>query len=181
MKFSDEELIVMYASGAREAFDMIYERYRDRIYRFARTCLKDEGDAEDLVQDVFIRVSRAAPRYRPRGRFRSWIFQIAANRIRSDLSSRGKRPEGAPEMSEPDLIPSGENLEERVVARDLVRRFLSLLSKSQRMILLLKEVEGFDSKEIAAALGMTRENVRVHLHRSRMKLLTFLRRPKGEA
>jgi len=83
MRFSDEELMVMYSSGVEAAFDMLYERYRHRIYRFAFTCTSSPADSEDLVQEVFTRVARAASHYQPTGRFRSWLFQIAANRIRS--------------------------------------------------------------------------------------------------
>ena len=81
MQLSDEELMVMFSAGAIDAFTMLYERYRHRIYRFALNCLGVQADAEDVVQDVFVRVAGAADRYQPTARFRSWLFQISANRV----------------------------------------------------------------------------------------------------
>lgn len=60
MKVSDEELMVMFSAGTAAAFSMLYDRYRHRVYRFAVACLESAADAEDAVQEVFIRVARAA-------------------------------------------------------------------------------------------------------------------------
>ena len=180
MRFSDEELMVMYASGAREAFDILYERYRHRIYGFALTCLRNSADAEEIVQDVFLRVSSAAPRYRPEGRFKSWLFRIAANRIRTEIITRKRWGRAGEERTDERIDSSRSDPEEALVARDLVEKFFATIPETQRMVLVLKEVEGMSSPAVACALGLTDENVRVLLHRSRKRFSDFLHRRKGE-
>ncbi len=178
MKFGDEELMVMFAAGVTEAFDMLYERYRDRVFRFGTACLHDPSDAEDLVQEVFLRVARSAARYKPRGRFRSWIFQIAANRIRTIGGNRRARIEmeapGDPERL--NLFSSDrDDVERSAVNRDLLDKSLSSLPEIQRLIVILKEVEGMPCSGIAESLDISHENVRVQLHRARKKLVMFVK------
>lgn len=174
MKFGDEELMVMFAAGVTEAFDMVYERYRDRIYRFAVACLKHKEDAEDVVQEVFLSVARAAARYEPQGRFKAWLFQIAANRIRTSVQVRAKRAEyeQAEEASAlAALVEHGVDVESTMVMRERLTSALAELPELQRLILLLKELEGFSAMEIAETLALTPENVRINLFRARRKLL----------
>ncbi len=73
MRFSDEELMVMFAAGTAEALTMLYERYRHRIYRFAIGCLGSPADAEDTVQDVFLRVASCRGSLQTIGSFQSLV------------------------------------------------------------------------------------------------------------
>ncbi len=176
MTFCDDDLMVMFAAGVREAFDMLFERYRNPIYRFAIACIRNESDAEDIVQDVFLSVARAAELYEPRNRFRAWIFCIASNRIRSSIAKRASRQEvGWPDDSDrsvgnephsvspaPDII-----LSRRQELLDLLNR----LPHDQKLAFLLRELEGFPIEDIAKALDTSIINVRVLLHRARRRML----------
>jgi RNA polymerase sigma-70 factor, ECF subfamily len=175
MKFSDEELMVMFSAGTKEAFDMLYERHRHPIYRFARACLANGADAEDIVQDVFIRVMKAAPRYQPSGCFKAWLFRIAINRIRSFAVLRNFRAEetlnGTPE---PELSSSSDPSSSTEAADLILKSFLQL-DAIPRQILFLKEVEGFDTKRIAQMLGLGHDHTRVLIHRARKQILEWSR------
>ena len=171
MNLGDEELMAMFSAGMEEAFDMLYERYRNRLFRFCCSCGLDVQDAEDIVQEVFIRVAKSAARYQPMGRFKAWIFQIAANRVRSYCNA--EKPFNSPDTS--DLLTETP-WENQIIARDLIYRILSRLSQSQRMIVVLKDVEGLSSAAIADVLSISPENVRVQLHRARQNMISFLNR-----
>jgi len=180
MKFSDEELMVMYSSGVEEAFDMLYERYRHRIYRFALSCTFNPADSEDIVQDVFIRVTRSVSTYRPSGRFRSWLFQIAANRIRTHHSTRARQRNGAERFRRELACSEDRGSEPGLTAGDSLCKALSAIPTRQRLALVLKEVEGMSCVEIAHGMNITHEHVRVLLHRARKNVISFLHQDQGD-
>jgi RNA polymerase sigma-70 factor, ECF subfamily len=169
MNFCDEELMAMASSGSVEAFDMLYERYKHRLFAFAKACLKNTEDAEDAVQEVFIRICKSAKTYQPHGRFKSWIFQIAANRIKTIAASRKL------DLNHEIPIEDRENdeldPERKILARNILDHLLSSLSPMQKMIVVLKEIEGMDTSVIATSLGLSPENVRVLLHRARNSMI----------
>ncbi|MBN1880502.1 sigma-70 family RNA polymerase sigma factor [bacterium] len=170
MRFSDEELMVMFAAGTTDAFTMLYERYRHRVFRFAVACLGSPADAEDAVQDVFLRVAGAADKYQPADRFRSWLFQISANRIR-DIGRNRKRWDMRNHSSKPLPDPGDRGrFEQRLVACDTLQRLLAGLQPEDKILVLLKELEGLDGLSIAGIMGLTPEAVRVRLHRIRAVL-----------
>jgi RNA polymerase sigma-70 factor, ECF subfamily len=182
MAFNDEELIVLFAAGVEEAFELLYERHRHGIYRFAMACLQQPEDAEDVVQEVFVRMAQAAPRYQPSGRFQAWIYQIAANRIRSFARARSARRELSGESWETAsaALRSAENVEQRTLLRDLISKALLALPDTQRMVLVLKEIEGLPCDAIARTLELSCENVRVLLHRARKQLGARFAGPTAE-
>jgi RNA polymerase sigma-70 factor, ECF subfamily len=175
MTLGDEELMAMFSAGMTEAFDMLFERYRHRIYRFALHCLYDPADAEDIVQEVFVRVARSAARYQPQGRFKSWIFQIAANRIRSQAHLRSRDQAGIRDAGDHACaLNQVSDTENEMITGDLINRALAAINPQQRMVVLLREVEGLSFDAVATALDLSPENVRVQLHRARRHLLAIL-------
>jgi len=180
MKFSDEELMVMFASGVTPAFDMLYERHKHRIFRFALACLQNQEDAEDAVQEVFIRAARSAKRYQPTGRFMSWLFQIAANRIRTLAAARAARQVIPLEYGEEAARCLTDDVDQAMELRECVTTCLATLSEQQRMALVLKEIEGQSYDGIAAALGLTPGHVRVLLHRARKRMAEALNEARNE-
>ncbi len=171
MTFSDEELMVMFAAGTMAAFDMLYERYRHRLFRFARSCLISVSAAEDAVQDVFMRVIRSATQYRPGYSFKSWVFQIAANCIR-DIG----RVERKMICRNSHNDTSGLEIDDRsfhvrrIVAANELDQYLKVLEPDERMLLILREYEGLKTETLADITGTSPGNIRVRLHRIRQKL-----------
>lgn len=173
MTFSDEELMVMFSAGTAVAFDMLYERYHGRIYRFARACLGLLPGAEDAVQEVFLRIVRSAHCYRPAHPFHPWIFQIAANCLR-DIGYRECRVRRNLPIQTDDTRhePGDKGLQaRRMDAAGELSELLAGLEPEDRMLLLLKECEGLDAGAIARVFGTTPGNIRVRLYRIRRNLI----------
>ena len=178
MNFGDEELMAMFAAGSSEAFDVLYERYRNRIFWFVQACLRDSAESEDVVQEVFLRISNARKSYQPLGRFKSWVFRIAANQIRTCLARQPRRTKETAcddQSQDPFHVVHPERL---IQARDELDFMLAHLSEDQRSVLILREVEGMDSRAIGQTLGISPENVRVILHRARSVLVRMLEQEK---
>ena len=88
---SDDDLIRMYRNGDAEAFDTLFDRYSTPVYSFARTILGDHRGPEEVLQETFLAVARAAKDYVPRGRFRAWLMRIVRNRCLNHLQARRVR------------------------------------------------------------------------------------------
>lgn len=149
-----DDLLKGLKAGVPAAFERLVREYGDRIYRFSRRLVGERG-AEDLTQEVLLRVHRSIGTYEPTGRFESWLFTIA-NHLAID-EARRRRPESALSEVEDDLtgdrFPSGlpepsESLEEEERRRALLRA-VEALPLEQRQVFLLREEAGLSFKEIA--------------------------------
>jgi RNA polymerase sigma-70 factor (ECF subfamily) len=153
-----DELIRGLQAGDAGAFERLVQEYGDRIYRFARR-LAGERWAEDIAQEVLVRVFRSVGSYRPAGRFESWLFTIANNLAIDFL--RKQRPEAAmtevdEEMTAERFVSGGsappELLEEEERRRAILRAVVRL-PLEQRQVFLLREEAGLSFREIAEIAG----------------------------
>jgi len=155
---SDETLMGRYASGSAEAFEELFRRYEHRAYTFFLRRTGSGQRAEDLYQELFLRIHRARARYDPCRPFPPWFFQIA-NRLLVDDHRRAFRTREVP-ISERE--PRAEQLgsEDELVARERAERALASLSSEERYVLLSAKVEGIGYPELAGQLGKSVEAVR---------------------
>jgi RNA polymerase sigma-70 factor (ECF subfamily) len=172
---ADEEALIERARGGdARAFDELVRRYMARAFRIAYRLLGHREDAEDLVQDAFIRALEKLDTFE-RGRpFAPWFFRLLTNRGLNARKARALR-----QTSEvPDAaVAGGESpaeSAERADLRERLRVALAALPPKQRMIVQMFEVEGRSSTEIAAALGMAEGTVRWHAHQARKVLRAAL-------
>lgn len=179
----DPELIRRAAAGDREAFALLVERKRDRVFWIARHVVGDAELARDVVQDVFLRLFRTIGRFRAGAPFDPWLYRITLN-LAIDARRR-ERPhrETAPlEMaSEPaaageDLnAPAGERLRRREV-REIFVTLSTLLAPRQRFAFILREIEGLTTGEVAAVLETSESTVRNQVLQARRILQEELRK-----
>lgn len=170
------------AAGDRDAFDALVRRHQARTYNFVRTMVRDEAEAEDLTQDVFVRVWRSIGRFRGDSAFSTWLFRIAVNVARTHLSRRSRwrlfsRPasDASPDApAEAEDPPSPERLEDDVVRRDAIDRALATLSPDLREAVTLRDVEGLEYREIARALDIPLGTVESRIFRARQRLRPLL-------
>jgi RNA polymerase sigma-70 factor (ECF subfamily) len=165
-----------------EDFETIHASYRPRISRYLER-LVGQSEAEDLTQEVFVRVSRGLPDFRGEAKLSTWIYRIATNVATDRLRSRtfqesqpGKaisRQEAS--VGEPDALPDEKSpsLERQLMREQMsscVHDYIDTLPENYRAIVTLSEIEGFTNQEIAEVLGMTLDAVKIRLHRGRAKL-----------
>ncbi len=164
----DEALMQRVGSGDLQAFEVLYERYRRQLLRFLAHLYWDPSAAEDAVQEVFLRLWRAAPRYAPRGRFSTYLYQIAKNFWLTERERRARAPAlapfgadsgdgvpggaSSPDPADPRAGP-GENASagETAVA---VRRAVDALPEGQRLVVVLADFQGLPYREVAEILGI---------------------------
>jgi RNA polymerase sigma-70 factor (ECF subfamily) len=179
-------LMLRVRGGDGAAFDELVRRYRLRVFgRFCRW-LGDRSEAEDLTQDVFLRVYRYRDRYEPRAKFATWLFHITRNVARNALRSRRRRPclrlealagPGDPDGAEWLLPDRGEPPSrplERAELAGQVRSAVSGLADRQRTALELHQFHDHTYTEVAAALAMSPKAAKSLLYRARNQLRVSL-------
>jgi RNA polymerase sigma-70 factor (ECF subfamily) len=159
-------LVTRIQAGHREGFADLYLRYFDRVYGYARMVLRDQHEAEDLTQQVFMRVLEALPRYERRKQpFRGWLFVIVRNHMLHHLRKYNRLDVVEPQALDRARERSGEGAELDlsvlgwITDRDLML-FIERLSVPQRQVLLLRYMLDLPAAEIAEILGKTPEQVR---------------------
>ena len=182
---TDEQLMLAYQKGDTAAFEELLMRHERGIYRFALRMLGDTMQAEEVAQECFLRVIRAASRYRATSSFRNYAYRIARNlcldRMRKEGRAprqpgpREKRPDADdPISSLPDAAPDPEHHARAAQVRSAVRRAMLLLPPEQREVFLLKEVRGVKLQDVAtltgANLGTVKSRLRYALARLREHL-----------
>lgn len=168
MGATDEQLMLDVRGGSREAFETLFDRHTDAVWRFYRRRLSDASRAQELVQDVFLAVLQNAHRYEPRASFRSYLFGIAFNALKAERRRAGRQHEKIAD----DLPAEGVDLDAGI----WVRRALEALEPDEREVVMLREYEGLSYQEIAGLLHLPLNTVRTRLFRARMELRETLAR-----
>src|SRR5215475_13517863 len=164
---SDEALMLEFQGGSRAAFEELFARYHKPLYGFFRRRLNDPERAEDLTQETFLAVIRAASRYEPRASVRTYLYGIALKLLAAErrrLSASSKLGQSAEE-------PKTEGAPEYVL---WVRQAMEKLDASDREVLMLREYEQLSYSDIAELLRIPLNTVRSRLFRARMALKTCL-------
>lgn len=165
------------------AFEGLAERYQDRIFSFARYLLSNREEAEEVTQEVLIRLWRHQDGLDLQ-RVGSWILRVTRNASYDLLRSRRSAARAMPKVSleeveEAHQVPSAERDPESLAQAGDFKRALAAalagLAEPYKSVVILHEVEGLPHQEIAEALGIPEVTVRVHLHRGRKKLREQLR------
>ena len=174
---SDELLVERAASGDLRAFGILVERHRETMLRVA-TRLVGPHDAEDVVQDAFLRAFHRLPALRDRGLFRAWFMRIVQYSA-LDMLRRQRRLDER-HAHEGDADPGHERTPARVLEekerRARLARKVGLLRPEHRIVLVLRDLEGWSYEEIAFATAAPLGSVKGRLHRARDELIDLLRR-----
>jgi RNA polymerase sigma-70 factor (ECF subfamily) len=167
----DERLLIgRVQRGDTAAFDVLVRRHLPRAFAIAFRVVGNRHDAEDVVQDAFIRALRYIRGFDERQPFAPWLHRLVVN---TALDARARRAREATEPERQDAISPAVSPHlalERQEVRDRFAVALSILSPRQRLILARFEVDGLSTAEIAEELDITPETVRWHLHQARHAL-----------
>jgi RNA polymerase sigma-70 factor (ECF subfamily) len=178
----DRGLVDRAREGDQEAFADLVARYRSRVFNLARALTANDADADDLAQDVFVRVFKGLGGFRGDSAFRTWLYRVALNVIRSHLRRPSlfavlRRPDAVDEtrpVDPLDEVADPEDVETRVVQRDAIDRALGRLVPNLRVAVTLRDIEGLDYREIADVLGVPIGTVMSRIARGREKLRPWL-------
>jgi len=178
---SDEEVVERVLAGDSSLFEILMRRYNQRLFRVARSILADDGEAEDVMQEAYVRAFRELAGFRGEARFSTWLTRIACHEALARARKRRRLvPISGDEPPEPPTETAGperemENRELQAVLRDAVE----VLPDPLRTVFCLREIEGLSTEQTADALGLSLENVRVRLHRAKRSLRDTLDRRIG--
>ena len=174
----DARLMLAFQAGDRSAFDDLFARYTNPLIGFLGRMIPDRGRAEELAQEVFVRVYRAKERYEPRARFSTWIFGIAHNLALNELDRAYRKREQPLELAHESVgDPERATLDEELDAKRTAARIVVALERlpaRQRAALTLRSEQGLGYEEIAGVMGTSVSSVKSLLHRAREKLLLEL-------
>jgi RNA polymerase sigma-70 factor, ECF subfamily len=163
---SDEALMLAYQRGDTSAFECLYHRHKDGLYAFLYCSCPRQAAVEDLAQDAWIAVVKAAERYQPRASFKTWLYQIARNRLvdfwRGSDNTHSSL-ESAPEPAVEANSNSRQDMQQQLLTA------IAELPAEQRDALLLQE-QGFSLREIAEITGDGQETVKSRLRYARTQL-----------
>ncbi|HEX9185095.1 MAG TPA: RNA polymerase sigma factor [Burkholderiales bacterium] len=172
MEAPDEQLMLAYRQGDAGAFEALYARHKGPVYRFVLRAVKERALAEELYQEIWMRVIEARTRYAVQAKFTTWLYAIAHNRLADHWRKRGLKLVDVAEADDPPA-PRGFEPEARAEGREDLRRLaaaLEALPPAQREAFLLHEEAGMTPGEIAAATGATEEAAKSRVRYALAKL-----------
>jgi len=170
MEAPDEELMLAYGEGDAGAFETLYKRHRGPLYRFVLRAIKQRSSAEELFQEVWIRVIEARSRYAPQARFTTWLYTIAHNLLVDHWRKKGLT---LVQLDDEPAVAAPDNPARQAEARQSLARLmqaLEALPAAQREAFLLHEEAGLTVAEIAAATGTNEEAAKSRLRYAMAKL-----------
>jgi RNA polymerase sigma-70 factor (ECF subfamily) len=166
---ADSELLAGLRDGSPSAVDELLRQYQGKIFNLAMSILKNESDAEEAAQDVFMTVIRKADTFQGNSAFYSWIYRICVNTCLMRL--RGKRRNETVSIEE--LDDWSKEVERDALNEELgqmIRKYTEKLSEKYRVVFVLSDVEGLSNEETAKILGLTVPAIKSRLHRARLYL-----------
>ena len=183
IKDKDFDLIRAINSGQTDKFHDLVKRYEQKLYNFSLRMCRDHSDAEDMIQETFLNVFRYLKDFRYETKFKNWLYKVAA----STCIKKRRKSKFAPEkeLSLDDFLPANETevpdhvpdwalmpldkLLNQELSSTINQEILSL-PKKYRLVIVLRDIEGFSTAETAQILNLSPSNVKVRLHRARLYL-----------
>ncbi|MGE0812653.1 MAG: sigma-70 family RNA polymerase sigma factor [Vicinamibacterales bacterium] len=175
------------------AFEQVFRRYSARMLATARRLLRNDEDARDAVQEAMLSAFKAANRFEGGAQIGTWLHRIVVNAALMRLRTRRRKPETGIDDLLPAfhadghrLISTGEDAcPERTLEQQqmlgLLRQCVDELPEAYRQVYLLRDIEELSSEEVAQAMGLTPNAVKIRLHRARQALMTLVRARYGTA
>jgi RNA polymerase sigma-70 factor, ECF subfamily len=176
---ADQELVARVRNGDADAFATLVLKYQSRVLTLATRILDNRSEAEDIAQDIFVKVFQSLQDFRGASRFSTWLYRITVNHCLNHIRRR-TRQQHPLVVTEPEywLQESPQTNPHKTLEQKerwtLVQAKLQLLSPEHRTIILLRDFEGLSYEEIADVLQLESGTVKSRLHRARMELKALL-------
>ena len=171
---ADEEIVERVKGGEKALYEIIMRRYNQRLYRVARAILRDDAEAEDVMQDTYVRAFEHLGEFAGRAPFSAWLTRIAVHEALNRARQRKRNPQVDESQHEGELLmdvvetsPDPEQSASRIELGQLLEEALLAIPEQYRTVVMLRDVEDLSTLETAAALDLTEDNVKIRLHRGR--------------
>jgi RNA polymerase sigma factor (sigma-70 family) len=168
---TDETIMEAVKNGELQQATLLFERYHKRIFNFLARMTMDRDLAEDLTQNVFLRIIKYRNSYREGNKFQSWIYQVARNVFSDHYQSIKNRFSDFVDVEKvSDHIGGNDDSEEQDEKEKLLHRSMAKLTEEQRELLVLTRFQQMKYEEVAAIMDTTVANIKVKVHRAIVKL-----------
>lgn len=174
---SDAELIQRFLDGETEAFAWIVKRHEDYVHNSVIYMTGDDREAEDITQEVFLKVYRGIKNFRHEAELRTWLYRIAVNTVRSGWRKQKRRPSCDSLQNRPPVDlppgPDGQNPVHKIVQQETIRevkKAIAELKQEWREVIVLRDIEGLTYAEVAEVLHVPEGTVKSRLARGREAL-----------
>jgi RNA polymerase sigma-70 factor, ECF subfamily len=179
---ADRGLVDAAAAGSREAFDELVLRYQGPVLNLVRAMTGGDSDADDLAQEAFVRAWRSVGAFRSDSTFRTWLFGIAINVVRTHRGKRSRLRQlfwspsktGEPSQDPLERASVDDGIEAPLAMRQAIDRALATLPDDMRAAVVLRDVQGLEYREIADALDLPMGTVESRIFRARQRLRPLL-------
>ena len=175
--WTDEQVVTRVLAGETALYELVMRRHNQRIYRVARAILRDDAEAEDVMQDAYVRAYQNLASFAGRAKFAAWLTRIAVHEALARVRRRSRFQSLDGDLSNGDLMKSAASSdrspEHESYGRELsgvIEKAVLALPEEYRLVFMLRDVEGMSTEETAESLNLTQENVKVRLHRAHAKL-----------
>jgi RNA polymerase sigma-70 factor, ECF subfamily len=179
--WSDDEVVNRVRAGETALYEILMRRYNQRLYRVARAILRDDAEAEDVIQAAYVRAYQHLGQFEARAPFRVWLTRIAVHEALGRLRQRGRNlqfddsdPDRDVSMNVADTALDPEQNATHNELGHLLDEAVLALPDAYRVVVMLRDVEELDTSETAAALNLTEQNVKVRLHRGHAMMRGWL-------
>jgi RNA polymerase sigma-70 factor (ECF subfamily) len=172
----DPEILRKAQRGDERAFAVILRTYETPIFNYVYRIVGDRALAEDLTQEVFVRVFQALPRFSLRCKFTTWLFQVTKNRVLDELRARERRPQTVVAIEDAPRLEVVDAPVERLETIEAIWRAIRELNPDLKMALLLRDIAGLPYNEIADSLEITLATVKWRIFKAREEVQLALGR-----
>lgn len=173
---TDEEFIERIKKGNISAFEYIVKKYKKKVYTIIFNIIRDTQDAEDLVQEVFLRVYSSIKRFKGRSNFYTWLYRISINVSFDYLKKNRRNLEFRDDFS---ISVDAIEVEKGLGRKEIIEKIFDLannLPKKQKLIFILKFQNDFSNKEIGEILGLSQDTVKANLYHALKKIRDALKK-----
>jgi RNA polymerase sigma-70 factor, ECF subfamily len=182
----DRELVRSAQADDKQAFEELVRRHQQRVFAVAGRILKKREDVEDIAQQVFVKAYFSLKRFDQRAAFSTWLYKITVNECWDLLRKKKVRPllyesdlseeQAHQVLASEEKGNTGPDISDQLGDRQRVERLLEGLEERDRLMLILKEVEGFAIEEIAEMMDLNANTVKVRLFRARQRIVSRARK-----
>lgn len=166
-------------AGDLAAFETLLRRHERRVLRVALRLLRNPADAEDAAQEVLVRLHKHLRRFDDERQLAPWLYRVTVNICR-DLGRKRRHEDADALAAMPAAGPGPDELAGAAERRAILNAALGALTVKERSAVVLRDIEGLATREVAGIMGSTEATVRSHLSNARLKLRAFVERMRGQ-